>query len=49
MCVSRGGRKRWDHAPREGGGVASSEVKSKEQEQDKKKEILYNSYRIVVV
>jgi hypothetical protein len=32
-------------APREGGDVTGSEVKSKEQEKD----ILYNNYRIVVV
>ena len=30
----RGGRKRWDYTPREGGDATSSEVKSKEQEID---------------
>jgi len=35
LCaVRRGGRKRWDHARREGGDVTSSEVKSNEQEKE---------------
>jgi len=41
--VRRDGRKRWDHAPSEGSDVTSSEVKSMEQEQDRKRWLYYTT------
>jgi hypothetical protein len=44
----RDGRKCWYHAPREGGDVTSSEVKSKDQEMDKRRNRKYSYIRTVL-